>query len=143
MPQSKVQYRLIVFCLLLFFLMFILCLFYNKKQVCCQNKKNDIQGLVRQIARWAVASQQDKSPMISVLHANYAAGYLQALELIATDNEINSITNFAQLRSKVYETQDKAVRKVFISCPNYIGQDIDKELAILGINSKEKIISNK
>lgn len=107
----------------------------------CKSKEgtrhqNDIEELVRQTSRWAVASQQDKSPMIALLHANYAAGYLQALELIGTENEIDAVTNLENLRKKVYRTQDKAAQKVLFTCPNYVGKDIDKELGRLGIHLK-------
>ena len=50
--------------------------------------------MIRQTSRWAVASEQDKSPMISVLHANYAVGYLQALQDIASEKEINKYLDF-------------------------------------------------
>lgn len=104
-----------------------------KKSSSCQCP-HDVQALVRQTARWAVASQQDTSPMISLLHANYASGYLQALELIATEDEINKYTNLQRLRDKVYSIQDKAARHVVATCPNYIGKDVDKQLAQIGIS---------
>ena len=53
---------------------------------------NIIKTLVRQSARWSTAAQQDNNAMISVLHANYGAGYLWALKDIATDQEITSAT---------------------------------------------------
>ena len=37
----------------------------------------NIQKLTRQAARWSTAAAQDESPLIAVLHANYAAGYLE------------------------------------------------------------------
>ena len=52
---------------------------------CAEVRAAQLKALIRQTARWTAASQQDKSPMISLLHANYGAGYLQALELIAAD----------------------------------------------------------
>ena len=92
----------------------------------------EVRALVRQIARWAVASQQDTSPMIALLHANYAAGYLQALELIATEKEINHVENLQELRRKVYTIQDNAVKNVVEVCPEFVGKNIDKQLAMLG-----------
>ena len=44
-----------------------------------QLSKN-INTLIRQAARWSVAAQQDESPIIALLHANYGAGYLWALK---------------------------------------------------------------
>lgn len=104
------------------------------KRKCKKEKPMEIKALVRQIARWSVASQQDTSPMIALLHANYAAGYLQALELIATEDEINEIQNVQELRKKVYTIQDKAARMVAVSCPEYVGGDVDRQLALLGIS---------
>ena len=43
-------------------------------------KTNPVDILVRQASRWSVAAQQDKSPMIALLHANYGVGYLWALQ---------------------------------------------------------------
>ncbi len=71
---------------------------YQAKKSYTPEKKKQTQALIRQIARWTVASQQDTSPMIALLHANYAAGYLQALELITTEQEINQFINLQELR---------------------------------------------
>lgn len=122
----------------LFFILFLYFLFYNihqQKKNNTKEKKKQTHALIRQTARWTVASQQDTSPMIALLHANYAAGYLQALELITTEQEINQFINLQELRKKVYSTQDKAARQVVDSCPNYVGKNIDKELALIGIGT--------
>jgi hypothetical protein len=138
--MKQYQNFYVPFCLFVF-LVILLFAFTKRKfntNVCpCHRFKQDaFQGLIRQTARWAIASQQDTSPMIALLHANYAAGYLQALELIATEDEINQFYNLQKLRLKVYGTQDKAAKKVITTCPNYIGPDIDKELALIGIKTK-------
>lgn len=114
----------------------------NTKIPCAQFRKAQLQALIRQTARWTAASQQDKSPMISLLHANYGAGYLQALELIATENEINNFVSLQKLRLKVYSAQDKAAQRVFASCPNFLGNDVDKELVMIGINVKDDTTPN-
>lgn len=119
--------------ILICYLVFIV---YQHSVKCANIKNMEIQALIRQTARWAVASQQDTSPMIALLHANYAAGYLQALELIATENEINQFFNLQKLRFKVYSTQDKAAKKVIATCPEYIGPNVDKELASIGVKTK-------
>lgn len=46
-----------------------------------------IRLLYRQAARYSVASLQDASEVIQVLHANYAMGYLLALKDLATGEE--------------------------------------------------------
>ena len=63
-------------------------------------KENAIKNLLRQSSRWAIAAKQDKSPIITLLHANYAAGYLWALKDIATDNDIKSITGIDIIKFK-------------------------------------------
>ena len=115
----------------------IVYLFFNHFQQTNNNteKEKHTRALIRQTARWTVASQQDTSPMIALLHANYAAGYLQALELIRSEQEINHVTNLQALRHKVYDTQDNAARAVVTSCPAYLGKNIDQELARMGINA--------
>ena len=59
-----------------------------------QNKtrgmKQSIQKLIRQSARYATTAQQDKSPAISILHANYAVAYLHALKDIVSDSQIHN-----------------------------------------------------
>jgi len=52
------------------------------------NKKEIIQTLIRQASRWSIASESDKSPLISLLHANYGVGYVSALRQIASDTDI-------------------------------------------------------
>lgn len=98
-----------------------------------ENNNNHIKILLRQISRWSVASEQDKSPMIAVLHANYAVGYLQALTDIATEKEINKYLDFDKFKWQIYKIQDDAVKKAVKVCPQYIG-NINKELALLGIS---------
>lgn len=126
--------NLTYFVTLVFIVFLLFAYLFQRKSQDCSEKEKMIEALVRQTARWTVASQQDKSPMIALLHANYGAGYLQALELIASENEINDVMNLQTLRSKVYTTQDKAAQRVMQTCPQYIGKDIDKDLARLGIN---------
>lgn len=124
------------------FVIIVIFMFISKKPISSSSKEKDIQALIRQTARWAAASQQDKAPMIAVLHANYAAGYLQALETIATENEINQFTDLRQLRIKVYSIQDKAAMKAISTCPQYMRDDIDKQLAMIGVNVKNDFTPN-
>ena len=85
------------------------------------NKKNMTNKLIRQCARWAVASEQDKSPLIALLHANYAAGYLWALKDIVSDVEIKQYTNIDILdfETKIVNIQDLATKKVSSACPEF------------------------
>ena len=60
---------------------------------CPQTISRIINILTRQTARWSSASNQDKSPLVAVLHANYGMGYLMALKDIATPQQIKSVSN--------------------------------------------------
>jgi hypothetical protein len=82
---------------------------------------NHIKTLTRQAARWSVASAQDESPMVAVLHANYGAGYLWALKDIATDQQISSATgiDISKFQKEITNIQDKATVKMIHACPEY------------------------
>lgn len=106
--------------------------FFYLKQVPISHKQN-IQTLVRQASRWAVAAKQDESPIIALLHANYGAGYLWALKDIATDSEIKQATNvdIIPFEKKITDIQDASTRKVSRACPKF-SAGIDRELLRLG-----------
>lgn len=80
-----------------------------------------IRILLRQSARWSVAADGDRDPMIAVLHANYGTGYLWALNDIATPEQIESATgiNYNQFRTKVTQVQDKVTKHMAKVCPQY------------------------
>lgn len=100
--------------------------FYNKKYV---DKKKLIKILIRQCARWAVASQQDNSPLVMLLHANYASGYLWAIKDIATDKEIEEVIKMDVLKfvKKIVKIQDNATRKALTYCPDF-GKNLNMKL---------------
>lgn len=79
-----------------------------------------IRTLVRQTARWAVAAEQDASPLIANLHANYARATLDALRQIATDSAIRSAASIDVLdfERRVTAVQDGAARKLAAACPS-------------------------
>lgn len=93
------------------------------------DKKFVISTLVRGCARWASASLQDKSPLVAVLHANYASGYLWALRDIFSDTEIKRSTgiDIIEFQKRITDTQDIATKKLITVCPEYT-KDIDKYL---------------
>jgi hypothetical protein len=69
-----------------------------------------VRTLYRQSARYVVASLQDESEVIRVLHANYAMGYLLAIKDITTDSEFERITGvrLADFEHKIVAAQDIA-----------------------------------
>jgi hypothetical protein len=92
-------------------------------------KNDSVEILARQAARWAAAAQQDESPLIALLHANYAAGYLWALLDISTDKEIFDTIglDISEFKRKIINIQDFATKRVSNICPQFAG-DIDKYL---------------
>ena len=102
-----------------------------------QNKtrgmNKSIEKLVRQSARYAVAAQQDASPVIAVLHANYAAAYFYALRDIATESQIHNATGIdvKKFKEHVTNVQDMVTRKTAEKCPDFVGE-VDVYLAQIG-----------
>ena len=92
-----------------------------------------IEKLVRQSARYAVAAQQDESPVIAILHANYAAAYLYALKEFATDSQIHNATGIdvRKFKEHVTNVQDMVTKKTSEKCPAFIGE-VDVYLAEIG-----------
>lgn len=84
-------------------------------------KINTVRTLIRQSARWAIASENDKNNMIAVLHANYAAGYLWAAIDVATSRDIEKITgiNFLEFKNKILTIQDFATMRMSALCPEW------------------------
>lgn len=96
--------------------------------ICIKRKvrlgEDNIQKLVRQTARWATAAQQDESPLVALLHANYAAGYLWALKDIATPIEIEKSAGIEMKRFEkhITDVQDAVTQKVVKKCPQFAGE---------------------
>lgn len=128
-PTKKISYVLGVALLLK-----LLQYFFTKKHYRI-SLSDRIAILVRQASRWSLASEQDESPIIALLHANYGAGYLWALEDIASDEEIKRATgiNFNEFKTKIINIQDKATKKVTMLCPNF-SEDLDEYLITIGGN---------
>ena len=97
-------------------------------------KENAIKNLLRQSSRWAIAAKQAKSPIITLLHANYAAGYLWALKDIAAGNDIKSTTgiDIIKFKQKITDIQDMATKNVQKICPTFKGDLDDYLLKIAG-----------
>lgn len=85
-------------------------------------KRNSSLILLRQAARWSLASIQDKNPFIAVLHANYAAGYLWALKDIYTDMEIEKYTgiDMKDFISLIVKNQDIVSKRLVKICPKFV-----------------------
>jgi hypothetical protein len=104
----------------------------NKTKISKRDKEN-IKTLLRQCARWAAAAEQDKSPIINLLHANYGAGFLWALKDIYTGTEIEQASNInlLEFEKKIINIQDKSTKLVSKSCPEFY-KDLDQYLLKIG-----------
>ena len=60
----------------------------NRRKQIDPKKTKQIKMITSQTSRWSAAAQQDTSPAIALMHANYGAAYLMALNDIATHTEI-------------------------------------------------------
>jgi RNA polymerase-binding transcription factor DksA len=88
------------------------------------NKNVYLDTLLRQSARYAIAAQQDESPLIAVLHINYAAAYFYASKDIASDNEIFNATGIDvhEYKQHLSKIQDAVSRQAYGACPEFIGE---------------------
>ena len=98
-----------------------------------QKQKSFINKMIRQSARYATAAQQDESPLVAVLHANYSAAYFYALVDIATYDEIHNATGIdvKKFKEHLVRVQDETTRKIVEACPQFNGQ-VDLFLATIG-----------
>lgn len=100
--------------------LFVISLLYRKNSN-HNPKKNIIKKLTRQCSRWLLASQQDKSPLIAVLHLNYGMGYLWAIKDISTPQEFKSVTgvDWTDFENKATSLQDEITKNLVSVCPQY------------------------
>lgn len=91
-----------------------------------------IVKLIKKSAKWATIAQQDDAPIMAVLHANYAVGYLWALKDIAKPDAINKAAgiNIIQFEEHILNVQDMVTKKVIKKCPEFEG-DIDLYLSTI------------
>lgn len=78
-----------------------------------------IQVLLRQAARYAIAAEQDINPLIAVLHADYAAGMVYAIQAAWPEWQFREATGlpFRVVLDEVVRIQDAAHRKMAAACP--------------------------
>ena len=115
------------------YLIAIIFVLYLMMQNKTRGMNKAIEKLVRQSARYAVAAQQDASPVIAILHANYAAAYFYALKEFATDSQIHNATGIdvKKFKEHVTNVQDMVTRRTSEKCPDFVGE-VDIYLAQIG-----------
>ncbi len=111
------SYRIIFSIILIFIIIYAVFKPKNKTNF----KENAIKTLIRQAARWTTASLQDENAMIAVLHANYGAGYLWALQDIADSQEIEKIgkIDLQKFKNSIVSAQDSATKRMAQLCPKF------------------------
>ena len=115
------------------YLIAVIIVLYLMMQNKTRGMNKAIEKLVRQSARYAVAAQQDESPVIAILHANYAAAYFYALKDIASESQIHNATGIdvKKFKEHVTNVQDMVTRKTSEKCPDFVGE-VDIYLAQIG-----------
>jgi hypothetical protein len=102
------------------FLYTIYSLLYNRIVV---PRINMAKQLIRQSARWYKGYQNDRNPLIAVLHCNYSLGYWWATKDIFTEEEINKAFSSPMERVKfeqiILKAQDDATKQAVEKCPEY------------------------
>ena len=86
-----------------------------------ENLDDIIRILIRQASRWTTAARQDTNMLITVLHANYGAGYLWALKDIANSEQIKKATgvDILKFEAEVVKTQDEVTRRLSKLCKGF------------------------
>lgn len=86
-----------------------------------QYKKEVIKILLTQALRYYNAAKQDENPLIAVLHGNYQAAYLWALNDIATTEEIEAVAEvpYNFIKKHVQDVQHEVTNKMSKICPKF------------------------
>ncbi len=86
--------------------------------------RDRIQTLVQKCASYAVQAQQDASPVQAMLHANYAAAYLDALKVVSSERQIQQVgsVNLGTFQSHVLNVQKSVTDKALEAVPELAGK---------------------
>lgn len=111
-------------------ILYLLYIILSNKNVSNNVYEKQVRAILRGSSRFALASLQDKSPLIALLHANYATGYFWALKDSFTDQQIYEITglNILEYQNKITDIQDSITKKILNLCPNF-SNELDLNLA--------------
>ena len=117
-----------IFAIIIITIIIVLTLnFFYKENI---NNDTQIKAILRGSSRFTLASLQDKSPLIALLHANYGTGYFWALRDAFTDKEITKSTglDIVEYQKKITTIQDNITKNIIKLCPNF-GTELDLSLA--------------
>ena len=92
-----------------------------------------LQKLIRQSARYATTAQQDNSPAMAILHANYATAYLYAAKDIGSDTQIHNASGIdvKKFTEHVTNVQAMVTKRTAEQFSGFTGQ-VDVYLAEIG-----------
>jgi hypothetical protein len=126
----EISIKVIIMIIVLYFLYMILYMILNNKIVSKNVYEKQIKAILRGSSRFALASLQDKSPLIALLHANYATGYFWALKDAFTDQQISQTTglNILEYQNKITDIQDSITKKILNLCSDF-ASELDLNLA--------------
>lgn len=111
--------------ILIFFIFISLILAFNPP---IPDNSAPIKTILRGSARYALASLQDRSPMIALLHANYGAGYFWAMRDAYKTTDIENEVDILKYEKRITEIQDQATKEVMKVCPQF-SKNLDLSLA--------------
>ena len=117
------------------FIIFLFCVYKLIKEIKYLSRQQMLSKLLKQCARWKKAADQDLTPLIAVLHSNYAAGYLWSIKDIFENEEIEKQLGGREMRHKfenaILETQKDTTRNAVSLCKEFSG-DFDFMSVIAG-----------
>jgi len=100
-------------------LLLVYLIFFRKPNIDSQ-----IKTLVKQAAKWATTAQQDTSPYLSVMHSNYATGYLMSLKDIARPSDVHRVTglDFPTFENHILNVQEMVNTRLKEKVPDFAGE---------------------
>ena len=100
-------------------LVFVYLVFFRKPNIDTQ-----IKTLTQKAAQWATTAQQDTSPYLSVMHSNYATGYLMSLKDIASSREVHRVTgiDFTTFEQHILNVQEMVNNRLKDKVPEFSGE---------------------
>ena len=138
---AAMKYNILIILALILLLVAILYVWNSRINSKNGTMERVVRILYRQCGRWAVAAEQDKSEIIAVLHANYAAGYLWAMKDIVSTDRFKEITgvDFLGFEAKIVKVQDDATRRLVNRCKALVPVSDEEILAAIYGRTKNDI----
>jgi hypothetical protein len=100
-------------------IIFVYLVFFRKPNI-----DTHIKILTQKAAQWATTAQQDTSPFLSVMHSNYATGYLMSLKDITNPREVHRVTgiDFTTFEKHILNIQEMVNNRLKDKVPEFSGE---------------------